>query len=156
MGPEIISYTALAGILLAGAFIIRAGFKLHEKNYPLEAGEEVLFEEFRIKFHTVVGENKESHYFRFRIRITNKRMYIYSHGRYLFTLIYLDEGSEDNNRDELKGVIHVPRSAFKVEMDEKSQRLLLTMERVTLIGVTIRYVFGLADAHQAVRALRRS
>lgn len=151
MGLEIISYIWLAVIIVIGFFIIRASFKLNEKNYPLEEGEKILYEESNIKLLMIGNETEK--YIRLRLRITDKRIYVFSRGRYLVVLIYLDPISPENARDEFKGVLHIPRSAFGVEHDMKHSRDVLTAERKNFLGLSIHYTFILSGVQEAAKAL---
>ena len=151
MGPEIISYIALGFIIVIGFFIVRAAFKLHEKNYPLEDGEKKLYEESDVRFETHL--NGETTIRKVRVRITDRRLFIFSHREYLYAVIYVDGRAADKTRDHLKGVEHIPRTSFKVEHHEKRNVDVLVVEHANIIGLPMRYTFFMAGVQDAAKAL---
>lgn len=154
MDYSIISYIAGAAIIIAGFFIMRNAYKLQEKNYPLEAGEKILYEEEKIK---VVVQSLDGEILHSALaRITDRRIYIFSKPPYLYSIIYFSEPPADTIKKEFKGILYIPREDFKMGgQDKKTGLSVVAATRKNILGKTVEYTFRFKESDRAMEAIQR-
>ncbi|MFA6426816.1 MAG: hypothetical protein WCW16_00010 [Candidatus Magasanikbacteria bacterium] len=152
MDYSIISYVALGIILIIGSFIAWGAFKLNEKNFPLEPDEKVLYEELGVRL-TVTSNAQANSYRKIRLKITNKRMFIFTNGPWLHSVIVFGNSPSDATKQELKGISYVQKTNFKIVPDTKHQKLKLHMEYTNFIGFPVSYVFDCPNLSSVQTAL---
>ncbi len=152
MDYSIISYVALGIILVIGAFVTYGAFKFNEKNYPLEEGEQVLYEEDKVW----VSDTAQNHTTLRKtfIRITDRRMYIFSNRPYLFGIFYFTDPPADLTKAKLKGLSYVKREDFKLEPDKKTGAPIVTVQSPSIIGLPIYYELKFQNAEKAIEVIQ--
>jgi len=152
MDYSIISYTALAIILIAGFFIVWGAFKLHEKNFPLDRDEQVLYEELGVRM-SVTANVEADVYRKIRLKITNKRMFVFTNGPWLHSVIVFGSQPADATKQEFKGISYIPKTSMKIVADEKHQKMKLQMWYINFLGVTVTYLFDCPHLDVVQKAL---
>ena len=152
MDYSIISYVALAAILIAGLFITLGAFKLNEKNFPLELDEKVLHEEIGVHMNVTANTHADV-YRKIRLKITSKRMFVFTHGPWLHSIIVFGNRPADGTKQEFKGISYISKEDIKIVPDNKHQKLKLQMKYVNFLGVTVTYLFDCPNLGSVQRAL---
>jgi len=152
MDYSIISYVALGMIIIAGIFITYGAFKFQEKNYPLEEGEKVLYEEDKVW----VSDTAQNHTTlrKTLIRITDRRIYIFLNHPYLFIIFYFTTPPADKTKAQLKGLSYVKREDFKLEQDKKTGLPIVTVQSPSIVGLPIYYELKFQNAEKAFELIK--
>ncbi len=154
MDYSIISYVALGIIIIVGIFIAYGAAKLQEKNFPLEEGEKVLYEEEKVRMEDMV--NNRNTLRKVLIRITDRRMYIFIKRPYLYGIIYFSKPPSDSTKKDFKGMMYIPREEFKMDRQDKKTGLpVVTATRKNIVGLDEDYVFKFKEAARAMDAINK-